>query len=114
MAHRARGVLVFDGDCGFCTRSVRLLERIGPDADIVPFQTTDLAALGLTERRAADAVQWVGTDGAVRSGHAAVAGALETAGPVWRMAGRAMLAPGVSRVAARVYRLVAANRGRLP
>jgi predicted DCC family thiol-disulfide oxidoreductase YuxK len=114
MAHRARGVLVFDGDCGFCTRSVRRLERIGPAADIVPFQTTDLAALGLTEQQAADAVQWVGTDGVVRSGHAAIAGALQTAGPVWRMAGRAMLAPGISWMAARLYRLVADNRGRLP
>ena len=106
--------LVFDGDCAFCTDCVRALERIGPRAQVVPWQLTDLAALGLTEERAAAALQWVGADGSVRSGHEAVAAALVSAGGVWRPLGRLLLAPGVSWLAARTYRLVAANRQRLP
>jgi predicted DCC family thiol-disulfide oxidoreductase YuxK len=109
----SRPVLVYDGDCGFCRRSVRVLERIGPDAELVAYQSADLPALGLTEALAAAAVQWVGSDGSVRAGHEAIAGALLTAGRVWRIAGRVMLLPGISWTAARVYRLIADNRSRL-
>ena len=59
-------------------------------------------------------MQWVGRDGTVRSGHAAVAAALGTAGRGWRAVGRLLVAPGVAPIAARVYRIVAANRSRLP
>jgi predicted DCC family thiol-disulfide oxidoreductase YuxK len=111
---RERPVIVFDGDCGFCTSSVQVLERIGPDAEIVPWQLADLAGLGLTEEQAADALQCVQVDGTVRSGHEAVAAALESAGWVWRIVGRALTQPGISWIAAKVYRLVAANRHRLP
>jgi predicted DCC family thiol-disulfide oxidoreductase YuxK len=111
---RHRPVLVYDGDCGFCTTCVHLLERIGPDAEIVAWQLTDLDELGLTEEQAADAVQLVQIDGAVRAGHEAIAAALETAGRIWRIAGRALLLPGISPVAARAYRLIADNRYRLP
>ena len=114
MRVRERPVLVFDGDCAFCTSSARALERLRPDAEIVAWQLTDLAELGLTETQAADAVQWVETDGTVRSGHEAIAMVLGTAGRAWRVAGRLMLLPGISWIAARVYRLVADNRSRLP
>lgn len=107
-------MLVYDGDCGFCTTCVGVLERIGPDAEIVAWQLTDLAALGITEEQAADAVQLVQIDGTVRSGHEAVAAVLGTAGRIWRTAGRALLLPGISWLAAKGYRLVAANRYRLP
>jgi predicted DCC family thiol-disulfide oxidoreductase YuxK len=111
---RTRPALVYDGDCAFCTTSARSLERIGPDAEIVAWQLTDLVELGLTEERAAAAVQWVSVDGTVRSGHEAIAATLESAGGIWKIAGRAILLPGISSVAARVYRLVADNRHRLP
>ena len=111
---RERPVLVYDGDCGFCTTCARFLERIGPDAEIVAWQLTDLAALGVTEEQAADAVQWVAVDGTVRSGHEAIAAVLGSAGWVWRIAGRLIVMPGVSWLAARAYRLTADNRYRLP
>lgn len=111
---RERPVLVYDGDCGFCTTCARLLERIGPDAEIVAWQLTDLAELGITEEQAADAVQWVQIDGTVRSGHEAIAAVLNTAGRIWKLIGRMILLPGISWVAARIYRLVADNRYRLP
>jgi predicted DCC family thiol-disulfide oxidoreductase YuxK len=111
---RHRPVLLFDGDCGFCTACARVLERIGPDAEIVAWQLTDLAELGITEEQAADAVQWVQIDGRVRSGHEAIAAALNTAGRIWRIIGRTVLLPGISWMAAKVYRLVADNRYRLP
>jgi predicted DCC family thiol-disulfide oxidoreductase YuxK len=107
-------VLVYDGDCAFCTSCARALARIGPDAEIVAWQLTDLAELGITEEQAADAVQWVRIDGTVRSGHEAIAAVLGSAGRIWKVIGSALLLPGISWLAARVYRLVADNRYRLP
>jgi predicted DCC family thiol-disulfide oxidoreductase YuxK len=114
MSGRERPVLLYDGDCAFCTSSARVLEKIGPQAEIVAWQLTDLRELGITEEQAADAVQWVQIDGTVRSGHEAIAGVLNTAGPVWRIIGRMVLLPGISWIAAKVYRLVAEHRHRLP
>jgi predicted DCC family thiol-disulfide oxidoreductase YuxK len=114
MSGRELPVLVFDGDCAFCTNCARFLERIGPDAEIVAWQLADLAELGITAEQASDAVQWVEVDGAVRSGHEAIAAVLSTAGPIWKLFGRLILLPGVSWLTARAYRLVANNRYRLP
>ena len=110
----ARPLLVYDGDCAFCTSSARLLEKIGPKAEIAAWQQIDLVELGLTEEAAAAAVQWVALDGTVRSGHEAVAAALRSAGGAWAPVGRLLVAPGIAPIAAVAYRLVAANRHRLP
>jgi predicted DCC family thiol-disulfide oxidoreductase YuxK len=109
-----RPLLVFDGDCAFCTSSARLLGRIGPRAEIVAWQLTDLERLPITAEQAREAVQWVTGDGTVRSGHEAIAAALGSAGPFWSVIGHLMLLPGVSSLTARTYRLIAANRHRLP
>jgi predicted DCC family thiol-disulfide oxidoreductase YuxK len=110
----SRPVLVFDGDCSFCTSCARLLERIGPRAEIIAWQVTDLDELGITAAQASEAVRWIGADGTTRAGHEAIAAALGTAGGAWRVAGRALVLPGVSLLAAAGYRLVARNRHRLP
>lgn len=107
-------MLVFDGDCAFCTSCARLLERIGPQAEIVAWQLADLDELGITAAQAAEAVRWIEADGTVRTGHEAIAAALATAGWPWRIAGRTMLLPVVSPLAAAGYRLIARNRHRLP
>jgi predicted DCC family thiol-disulfide oxidoreductase YuxK len=113
---RSGPVLLFDGDCAFCSSSARLLERwVRPDAVIVAWQHADLDDLGVSARQANDAVQWVGPDGAVRSGHEAIAATLLASGQVmWRLAGRLLVLPGISLLAAAAYELVAANRHRLP
>lgn len=107
-------MLLYDGDCGFCTWSAGLLEKIGPEAEIAAWQLTDLTALGVTVEQTTEAVQWVGPDGTVRSGHEAIAATLSSAGLPWKLAGRVLLLPGISSLAAKAYRLVANNRYRLP
>jgi predicted DCC family thiol-disulfide oxidoreductase YuxK len=111
---RVRPVFLFDGDCSFCTSCARILERIRPDAEIVAWQDTDLGELGITKEQATDAVQWIQIDGTVRSGHEAIAAILNTAGRIWKITCRMMLLPGISWMAANIYRLVADNRYRLP
>ena len=111
--------LVFDGDCGFCTSSAnwvarRLRRRDGRNAELRPWQFTDLAALGTTAERAQQEVLWVTPEGEVRGGAAAFAAWLRFAGGAYAVVGRAMDLPGVGFLAAAVYRLIARNRSRLP
>ena len=110
-------VLVFDGDCGFCTTSARFLARWvvrAGSVSVAPWQQVDLAGLGLTQEQCQAAVQWVGRDGEVASGHAAIASALRAGHLVWRPLGALLVAPGFSRLAAILYSWIAAHRYALP
>ncbi|NNG40027.1 DUF393 domain-containing protein [Flexivirga sp. ID2601S] len=111
-------ILVFDGDCGFCTRSAEVAERIARGRfTVVPWQRLDLDALGLTPQECEEAVQFVRGSGSRHthvSGHRAVAAALREAGVPWSVVGRVLTAPGLDAVAARVYRWAAAHRHQLP
>lgn len=110
-------ILIFDGDCGFCTTSARFLARwvVGNrPATISPWQLADLAGLGLTPDQCRAAVQWVGEDAQVSSGHLAIAAALRSGHPLWRPLGTLLVAPGLSWLAGRLYEWVAAHRYALP
>ncbi|MDT0269979.1 DUF393 domain-containing protein [Streptomyces sp. DSM 44915] len=111
----ARPVLVYDGDCGFCTTSVRFAERwIRPDCTTVAWQFADLAALGVTAERARHEVLWVTPSGRVHGGARAVAKLLSRAGRWWAPLGAVLALPPVSWLAHGCYRLVARHRHRLP
>lgn len=107
-------VFVFDGDCAFCSSSVRLMQRWAPSAAlVVPWQQADLTAYDLGEEECTEAAQWV--DGTVRrQGAAAFAAYLRSSRPWWRVVGRVLGSRPVLLVAEPVYRWVAANRYRLP
>ena len=108
-------LMLYDGDCGFCTSSARIAERLGTDLETSPWQSrSDLAALGVSPERAAETLHVVdGTD--LLLGHHAVARALRGSRPRWaRIIGHAIEAPLVSPVAAAAYSVVARNRHRLP
>ena len=110
-----RPVLVYDGDCGFCTRSAALARRVLPaDCAVVPWQGADLAAVGTTAERARREALWVPRTGEVVGGARAVAAALREAGSGWALLGRLLQLPPIGLLADAVYRVVAANRMRLP
>lgn len=119
MRDGAYGLLVYDGTCGFCSRSARWIESKWPpsgSATAVPWQqlgTTVLAALGLSEHEVTREAWWV-EDGRRSGGHLAVARSLIAAGRGWGVVGRLLLVPPVRWLAAIGYRIVALNRGRLP
>jgi len=113
---RPAGTLVYDGDCAFCTRTARWVER-RTDGDAVavePWQALDLPALGLTEEQTTTEAWWVDDRGRTSGGHRAVARALVAIGGIWALAGRLLLTRPVGWVAAPVYRLVARYRHRMP
>ena len=110
-----RPALVFDGDCGFCTRSADVARRVLPaGCAVVPWQEVDLAAVGTTAARARQEVLWVPRTGEVVGGAPAVAAVLRAAGSGWALLGRLLQLPPIDRLAGAVYRVVAANRMRLP
>ena len=110
-----RPLLVFDGDCAFCTRSVRFVERrIRRRPRIVAWQSLDLAELGLTQEQCELAVQWIGDDDSRAEAHVAVARTLVFGGRGWAVLGRIILLPGIRGLAAVVYRWIARNRHRMP
>jgi predicted DCC family thiol-disulfide oxidoreductase YuxK len=107
--------LVYDGDCAFCSSSVRVAQRLRLRADVVvPWQRADLPSLGLTPEQCAESLQWVADDGRVSSGHEAVARLLLASALPWRLPGVLLLTPPLSWLAARVYRWVADHRSSLP
>ena len=108
-------VLIFDGDCAFCTTAVRWLERVLPAMPPTsPYQWTDLAAYGLTVADGQARV-WLVSDGRRYGGAAAVAGLLRhQPSPALRMLGWLGSVPPWSWLAEVGYRLVARYRHRLP
>ena len=108
-------VLVFDGDCAFCTRSAQFAERrFAHGCEVKAWQRIDIEALGLTAQQCETAVQWVDSKGVISSGHVAIARLLIHSGRGWGILGRLLLVPGISHIAAVVYRWVARNRHRMP
>ena len=108
-------ILVFDGDCAFCTQSAGFItRRIKPSTDVQAWQTLDLEPLGLTETQCSTAVQWVSGSGQIKSGAAAITAMLKEAGAGWAALGVLGDLPGIRSAAAGTYRLIAKNRHRLP
>ena len=114
-AHPSLPVLVYDGDCAFCSSSVRFAQRwVRRMPRVVPYQRTDLARLGLTEQQCEQSVQYVARDHRVHSAQDAVAATLLAAGKGWWVLGASMHLPGVHWLSGVAYRWVARNRHRLP
>jgi len=115
----APAVLVYDADCGFCSRSAAWIERRWPEdstATAIAFQRLDpgvAEAAGVDPREFHDAAFWL--DGAQpRRGAGAVAAALSEAHGALGAVGRVLALPLVREVAEPIYRIVARNRHRLP
>ena len=111
-----RAVLIYDGECGFCTSSARWIRRLvgGEHIRIEPYQRfEELERHGLTRERASKAVWLALPDGGLHGGAEAVNRALAL-----RRWGRLFLwlyrLPLVGRLEDAVYRWVARHRGRFP
>jgi predicted DCC family thiol-disulfide oxidoreductase YuxK len=110
------GRLLYDADCGFCTRTALWLARRRPDrVAIVPWQSVpDLAELGLRAEDLSRQAYWQGSSGPLRGGSAAIAAAMVARGGTATVAGLLIASDAVRPVADVVYRAVAARRHRMP
>lgn len=108
------GRLVFDGQCGFCTRCVgwlRAIDRYGR-IDVQPYQARGVpASVDATVEQCREAVQWLGPDGVRRGGAEAVNAVLST---VIGTGAPSSIYRATSGVQDRAYRWVAEHRGRFP
>jgi predicted DCC family thiol-disulfide oxidoreductase YuxK len=110
-------VLVFDGECGFCTTAASWAARRFRHGERV--QAWQLAGEeflerhGLTVDDVRSAAWWVSAAGTER-GHRAIGRALEAGGGLRRLIGWCALHPPTSALAAGIYRLVVRWRYRLP
>jgi len=108
-------VLIFDGDCAFCSSSVRFGQRwIKHMPEATPYQFADLPSLELIAEQCNAAVQYVARDRHVYSAQDAVSALLLGAGRGWWVLGALLRVPGIHWLSGVVYRWVAANRHRLP
>ncbi|WP_405672322.1 thiol-disulfide oxidoreductase DCC family protein [Streptomyces canus] len=112
---RTGPVLVYDGDCAFCTTSVFFAkERLRPRCEMSQWQATDLDALGVSQERAEYELLWVTPHGAVHGGAQAVAKLLMSVGGGWAVLGALISLPPTRWIAHGVYRIIAGNRDRMP
>ena len=114
----ANAVLIYDGDCGFCTTAARWTEKGFRHGERIEawqlLGESRLTALRLSVSDVQQAAWWVGADGSLERGHRAVGRALAAAGGWRRVVGTIVLVPPTSWIAAGVYRLVVHYRYRLP
>ena len=114
----ATSVLIYDGDCGVCTKLSRFVttgvRKASGDFAVSAYQDADLDGLGLTAEQCDEALQWVSSTGRVSSAQNAVARVLLAGRLPFKLLGAVILVPGINALAGVAYRWVALNRHRLP
>jgi predicted DCC family thiol-disulfide oxidoreductase YuxK len=110
-----RGMLIFDGDCAFCSSCVDWATRVLPVMpETVPYQWAPLDELGITEQEASERI-WFTERARQYGGHLAIAAVLRhQPAAAFRLLGWLLTVPPWSWLAAVGYTLVSRNRHRLP
>lgn len=109
------GTLIFDGECGFCTRSRDLLIKLDRRHRMrtVPFQHPGVPEeTGVSAEELRKQVYWRADDGSTYAGAEAVNAALSTVLGS-RIPLRVYRLPGIRALQDAAYRWVAANRHKL-
>ena len=108
-------VLIFDGDCGFCTTTANYIVKKSKVAiKATPWQYQDFAGLPITKEQCADQVYLL-VDGKAYGGHEGFAMTFRVQpNPVVRFIGMVAMSPALRWFAKPTYRLVAKYRHKLP
>ncbi len=111
-------LLVYDGDCSFCSSCARWLVSHwnGPEQAVAwqHLSADQLEHLGLTLDDARSAAWWIDPSRGASRGHLAIAHALRVANGWPSVVGRVLLVPPTRWLAATAYPLLARWRDRLP
>lgn len=107
-------LFIFDGDCAFCSSSMRALRKMTRSRiNSKPFQTLDFTELLATRELAELSVLYL-RDGFVYRGARAIAEYLIDSKTPWLVAGWFIKTPVILSFAELAYDLIAKNRHRLP
>ena len=111
-----RGLLMYDGDCGFCSRTAAWLRRrLGPGFEVTASQRIqDLDAFDLSRRDVHEAAYWIDPNGRRYRAHLAIVRALESSGGVLGYLATIGRIWPFEPLAERLYFLIARNRHRFP
>ena len=110
----ALGLLIFDGDCGFCTAAARKFAGFASESiQIAPWQVLDLADYGLTEIDCSTAPYWV-QDGVNHRGADAFVHGLQVCKTPLPLMGKLLGLPPLIWLARAFYPVLAKYRHRLP
>ncbi len=111
-------VLIYDGDCGVCSRVAAWAEaHLRPGMSAVPSRSVadaELTRLGLCRDDVDTAVYWVDGNGRTWRGNLAAARLLQQIGGRWAVPGHLMALPPLRWVGRGVYPVLARYRHRLP
>jgi len=109
-----KAILIFDGDCGFCTSSANWISSNSDRFQIKPWQSLDLSLFGLTEDEVSSAVYWIdGTD--KYSGHVAIGKSLRAnKNRLFQALGSVLLFKPFGPIFIIAYKILARYRHKLP
>lgn len=108
-------LLIFDGDCGFCTAAVNFLRRwVKPQCEILPWQQLDLSHYPVTQQECEVAVQFIASNGSVCAGAQAIMSTLRTSATPWPTLAKIATVPPLPWLADLSYHFLAQHRHRLP
>jgi predicted DCC family thiol-disulfide oxidoreductase YuxK len=114
----ARPILIFDGDCGFCTWSAGwVADHAAVNVEVVPWQRIGadrLEMFGLTEEQASASAWWVDESGECFGAQEAIGNALSACRIPWQVIGFAMNVPPGRWLSRVLYPVIARHRHRLP
>lgn len=107
----SKGMLIYDGDCGFCTATARWIERrLSSGYLVIPSQRAELHSLGLTDGDVDRSAWWIDSDGVRSDEHHCIARALKAMSGPWPVLGRLLTLAPLSPLARCAYRQIARNR----
>lgn len=107
-------VVIYDGDCGFCSRSVEYARiRVAPNLVYLASQKVNLEDYGLTKEDCEKALQFVTSDSQVVAAEKAVIQILKQGNFACKLLGTVMSLPIVNLISKLGYRFVARNRGKV-
>jgi predicted DCC family thiol-disulfide oxidoreductase YuxK len=114
-------LLIFDGDCGFCTSAVNgLQKRMKRSFDVIPYQFANLEKYQLTTEECEKRIYLITVDkksvsDKQFSGHKAISKIwrMQT-NPLWKFLGWVIIFPGINLISYLAYWLMARYRHKLP
>ena len=108
-------LLIFDGDCGFCTSSASWICSKNAHINISSWQSIDLSTYDLTEPEVSSAVYWIDSTGKKFRGHFAIGKVLKESNQIWRKLAGSIISSKVFTPFGKIlYRLIAKYRHKLP